>query len=922
MKKTKKIFAAVLILSLLLCGIPYSVATALDATEGFHDGDVSYVRTANDLGWLNINLDYTEYQFIQTEDNQEFKFTQSVNFQKTSGLRYAKAQYFKLYDGDLSVAPGAKFNQYPATVTENPTSEFLNTYGAKFNYIATKKYSQEETGFPNGKFGFKGSIFDVAGCPNYSWDMEVTFNGQGTERGGLETGFFRELYWIYSDVETSNSSAQTHRYIRVFTKVSVSDIRDIVELVNDAQRKLADSSTSEKYRTNLRKVLGEIPQNLIDGTKYYPQNVVDNYYRDLASVAENFADYSEYNTVLRRARYIIGDNQSSNHYTKESLAAFTNRINEIDNGLSKTLGATEIGEETVAKAVRDINDAHRLLINRNDTAKGSYELYGTTEVKSGVIYNTYKMHPSDNYGNTGYGNSFLYFFLNNTEHNFMQLTDGERMAFGQTVTAFRNIKMRDDILKLRQFDFDYSDPSGQCTGENHSGYVPASSSNGTADFTDRLDSSVYNGSKLTSWVYNSNLDTAGLSAKYPSPDTYHDEQLTIGSNNLVCSDGTILTNKDDASGIIGFSDGTYAAYSADSDLIFYGNDYDGNNNTSTENGNYTINFYQRLNWSYRDSIITEYTDRHVHIGTTVNVTDCREFLNDYYDARYIYDSLGGTTGGYTNSSVNNLLNTILSTSETATGTVYKAQSVVDGEEKALENAITGLELLGDYADFNEAYAEAVALINAGNDDEVITPAAFSEFIETVNEINNNLNRDLGVSRQSEIDKAEADIFAAIQKMQQSLSNLDYIQLLLKDNSSLEIDRTQKTAPVDIIFIDSEEAVVEDLEEQFKNNALCLKFFTCGDTEITDKTQKVGTAGTVRLYNNDTEELLDMVYVIMPGDVNGDALINDDDMSIALSANLEGDDYPNNLFFIANDLCRDGVIDVLDTFCISKLKNSQ
>ncbi len=919
LKKTRKIFSALLVVCLLICGIPYSTAMGLDSDEGFHNGDVSYVRTKDDLGWLNINLDYIEYQFVQSKDNQKFKFTQTVNFQKTSGLRYAAGQYFKLYTGDLSEVSGPKTGQYPASVTENPTNEFINTYGASFDYTATKKYSQEEENFPNGAFGFKGSIVDVGGCPNYGWDMDVTFNGQGTERGGFETGFCRELYWIYADIESNNESSKTHRYLRILTKVSVTDIRDILDLVDDVNAKLRDSSISDKLKENLRAVLGTIPADLLDGTKYYPQSVVDGYYENLASVADNIADYSEYDTAYRRAHYLACDSVNTDHYTKESLEAFTARIDEINSGLNRNLGDTDTGNAIVAKAAQDINDAYKLLVNQDSASSGSYELYGTTKVVVvGISY--YTMNPSDNFGNTGYGNSFLYAFLNNTEHNFMQLTDGERMSFSQTLTAFRNIKMRDDVLKLRDFDFDYTNPDENCTKENHSGFVPAISSNTTKLFTDRLDGSVYNGSKLTSWVYNKNFDTTELYEKYPSPDQYQKDKFTVGPNNLVCDDGTILTNKDQADGKIGISNGSYSVYSADSNLIFYGNDYSGSNNTSTSKGNYSLNFQQALTWSYRDSILAEYTDRHVHIGSTVNVTDCRDFLNDYYDARYFYDSLGGTNGGYTNSSVSNLWNTVLDTSETATGTVYKTQAVVDAEEKALEEALAGVELLGDYSGYNEAYAQALSLINAGNEDEEITPAAFSEFIDTVEKLNDELNRDLGVSNQAVIDKASEDMYSAIEKMQKSLSNLEYIELLLKDDSDLKIDRTQTVAPVDVIILNENEAVVDDLTKQFKNNSLCLKFFTCENNEIVDKTKKVGTAGTIRLYNKDTEELLDTVYVIMLGDVNGDALVNDDDMDIAVDAGLSGDNYPNRLFFIANDMCSDGVLDVIDVCSLSLLKN--
>ncbi len=815
MKKTNKALSVLLAALMLFTCIPYTVTASGEVTSPV-DAQNEWTRDSNSLGRINSYVKNTDYYFVQTEENQQFEFTPRFFIQKTSGLRYVYVRSFDLYSGASNEGEG-RINEYPV-IKNNPTSDFINTYGATFNWSAAPS-SDSEVGnaasnasgvfndFVNhNNFTLKGTIGDLSGCPRYYFDCKVNFTGNGSEVKGIETGYYWSLKWTYAD--DSVSASETEREVRVAVNVHVTDKRNLIDLVNTINNQIQDASVSEKLKKNLTDALAELPENILSEDVFFEQDVIDHYYEQLSAVAEDLADYTDYNTAYRRAQYLYNDNKGGTHYTEESLEAFWAQVTYIDSNLSRKLGNNDEGNEKVAQAVQQINNAYQILVAKNSSADGStsYKLYGNTTCKNpDALFHDYSYNPYDNYGNTGYGNNFVSIFLEDTSFKFMQLTDGENLSFNQSIAMFRNIKQSDDVSKFLSMTFD---TGTSCSDDKHRYYIPEITQNNTQHFIDRLDESVYTtgDNKVHSWVADTNYDTAALLAAYPITDSYGTDYAI--STSLVNGDGTLAEKC-----LIGKkgNSGSYYVYPAISNVVFNANDDD-----TSSRGAYSESYVYKIRWEYRSTALADYTLSDVHVQTTIDVTDCRSLVEDYYDAEYIYDN-AAESGLYTQSSLKALADAIDDASEAVSGTVYKSQETVNAQEKAIEDAVEGLEFIADYEAYYEAYEQATAIINKGNGTRSYKHSDFEEFTETIASINNNLDKDLNktAENQTTIDNATQAILDAIETLNSHpLCNYENLEAVIEMAENIIAEQTENP---DTYTSSSIEALAEELEKAIAVN---------------------------------------------------------------------------------------------------------
>ena len=205
MKKTRKALSVILSLLVVMGSLPVVYTTAADAVAYAADGEGSIDNPTHpvsaegafsydDLYKLNIDVENTSYTFYQTRNDEYFTFTQILGLQQKNDVptggrtfnfvgvdHYAGATDATSVN-DEGYGEGTDLMEVPS-ITDNATTDFLNTYYVSHTWSAVNSNASELSSAPLN-VQLQGSVVDLTGCKNYSWQDKYVIKGHSASQSG------------------------------------------------------------------------------------------------------------------------------------------------------------------------------------------------------------------------------------------------------------------------------------------------------------------------------------------------------------------------------------------------------------------------------------------------------------------------------------------------------------------------------------------------------------------------------------------------------------------------------------------------------------------------------------------------------------------------------------------------------------------
>ena len=725
MKKRNKILSVVLASFVLFGSIPFFMTNA-DAAY-FTDG-TKWERTNSNYGKIKATVTNTDYKFMQTEDNQKFTFNQHLSLEKAAGEAYAHFNSLTLYTGGTNTDSSLKVEEYPEKITTNGTQELLDKMSFSYAWSATNGNASDVgvSGKDIRSHDLRGTVVDLSGCPVYQWDCALSFNVVHPENesyGEIRTNYYWNFNWTYADVGVMGS--RTTRQVRFKTDIVITDVRELINKVNEFKTQIKDyengnsQGLTEARYTKLKKFVNAVSTDMLDGSKFYTQADVDAMYAYITETATGLADYSDYYQIRSKISKITEKSGDSyiydNGYTKESLDVVSSELSKIDSALNKSLLLAQ--QDVVDEATTNLKGLLSKLI-----AKSVYQA-DTSGSKADDVFDTCVDGPDADMDKQD--GTEMNFHLNATKYKFIQIYDDEIFNVHQEIYASsRHNTFGRTFPYVEAFTFDETTCTTDCFYK-----VDGAVNNTTAFLSKVLPGSLSdheNGSKeFNQW-------------KYVARDKLYDGSSGETSRSMT-SDGLIKRIEIGGSGAEGL--GSRYGYWADADILFKG---DGAGVASAEEN---LSFMWRLQTNDDDTSSDTF---HLHLPVSVLVTDARDLVK-------LYDELKELEGDeeerlkYTEASVNALTPVLdVIPTDLVYGGKYYTQTEVDSYYNQLLGVKNDLELVADYTEYQKAYEEALAV---NNDDAKYEPTAFSAHFATIEYIDSNLDKRLGVTQQNVVDES-------------------------------------------------------------------------------------------------------------------------------------------------------------------------
>lgn len=768
MKKTRQILSLVLALVVSLASMPivYTGTAAAGSIDNptlpvGESDNFSVVETNN----LSFSQEYLSLVFYQTINDEYFKLTQRVDAEKYCGM------------ANVIKTVNLTFNSY-SFADDNASVSFVSDSKGAISWAGNNSDSPADAF--SGSFALAGSY--LLTCTDYSWISTVTFKGASADKVGEQKLSYTQVLDYTTEIDGTVNNYQ----IPVTTNITVLDARAFAEELAKANAVVADPDKySAAYVSAVQATLNDIPEGLKTLTEVYSQDVIDGYVDMLTSVPENPADYTEYNKAY--AEYKSFTN-SDGIYTSHSHQAYLAEIEAINKGLSKTLDASQ--QAVVDAAIQAFKDAFE-----NVLVASSRE-----ETKTPSGYNSTGASSDDGKVSVS---------VDNSVYKFMQIEDDQVFGLTQTWTISRgSSEWGDQKPTVYGIILDTAYPS------SHSGTclnAPEISSNDTSLMLQKFTSD--------SVAEFSSVDEDEISAA----------RYEFTRWNEINSDGTDngdTTVTEDGSGRFD-ADRNYAI-AADSTYYFQVSpEFTGL--SENESGELSLSFVQRMGYTFVTGTLSENKRaRHIHIATTITITDARALVKEYNNAlqslenpglhsdKYIealqsivasvpQDMVNGTKY-YTQAEVDayydqfavlsdnkadytgfeqayQRIEDILANPDSYSGeTLAAAQAAKEQADKLDKNLIDSVEnrnLIADVtaslnsvadnaearADYSTYYLYLDIAYNRNGVEGGINPSnytgnSYAQFIEAVEKIDSELNKELGSSDQAIVDKAVQDLVDA------------------------------------------------------------------------------------------------------------------------------------------------------------------
>lgn len=344
---------------------------------------------------LYFELGRTEYNFMQTYDNQQFAIKTDLFLQKTNSS-YNTEIYSLEYSSP--VAGSSTCTEHSSTehchnldnIKTNNSSDFLGivangveiyaadadaqnwgAVGQNTTWVFDEERSSGSSFISNGKIAAQSNI----SMGTHYASSEIYCNGFGAGDNGDGRNPFTITYvwrlgWTYAQhtvLESTLWAQQVDRHVHIPVTVNLTDARALYKLYEEVTD-IVKGDTEETYTletiVNLYNVYKDIPTDMVYGEEYYTQEQVNAAYDALLAPRQALkegADYSEYFAAYVKAQEIIATNNDDGYgnkiYEEDAFNTFVETVTNIDNGLDKNLDADETNQNTIKTATDGINGA-------------------------------------------------------------------------------------------------------------------------------------------------------------------------------------------------------------------------------------------------------------------------------------------------------------------------------------------------------------------------------------------------------------------------------------------------------------------------------------------------------------------------------------------------------------------------------------
>lgn len=755
-KRSGKRFLSVLLAVVVVLGsIPFVFQGTANAAY-FSDGS-KWVRTGSNYGKIKATFSNIDFKFIQTEDNQEFTFNQHLSLEKDAGEAYAHFNSITLYKGGTNTDSSLKVEEYPEKITVNGTQNMVDKMNLKYVWSASNDNARDVgvSGFDIPSHDLRGTVVDLSDCPDYQWDCNLSFNAvhpENTPYGEIKTNYYWDFNWTYADVGLMGS--RTTRQVRLCTDIIITDVRELKNKVEEFKSQIENyengntNGLTENRYLKLKKYVNAVPNNMIDGSKFYSQIDVDAMYDYITESATGLADYSAYYAIRSRVAEITRKNESGYiygaGYTTESLDALSASFTEIDEVLDKNLLLFQ--QDVVDEATANLKNALNGLV-----AISFYEQDMSSISKGGDVWDLANDKLSGNWEDAE-----LDVHIIGTKYMYMQTYDDQQFNLYQWV--FMRSQLSPPIWAekhpvLEYFVFDTTGTCGDGICCDASGSVTNNSQEFVSRLADENKIETSNGVGYADWEFVTHEN------RY-----YNDKTEKITNATALCNNNGVIDQIE-----IG-ENGAWGrnSYLADADILFKG---EGEGVRSAEQN---LSYVWKFGVNNRDNSSNLY---HFHVPVTVLVTDARDLVK-------LYDELNALANGaedvdeenrlkYTEASIVALRPVLEQIPQDLLyGSKYYTQTEVNSYYNILLDAKNALEPVADYTAYDETYEEAKSITN---DDNKYEPGAFASYMATIDYINSGLDRRLGETQQETVDEATEFLNQSMVVLEQN-AYCDYTEL--------------------------------------------------------------------------------------------------------------------------------------------------
>lgn len=712
------------------------------------EGETAGTSQMHVLDDLDVYMD-DEFRFIQIEDDQILAYSQLWHFKRGSKSQPRKF-YITLDTTDESTASFAsKFLSNCVETVDSLTANAIN--GTLYNQtIFTNWVEVSEDGVEDptpealsGTYlnpdyeGFKGEQW-------YYFHSRLSFTGLTSSESGEK--IYKYNSKVYSNWQTVIGVNNYSDPVVLTTTLKITDARALVKAYNEAVQSLeSPENHSTEYIEALQKVVSSVPQDMVNGTKYYTQAEVDEYYQQLNGLNDNKADYKAFDEAYQRVENILANPESFSGETLEAAQSAKEQADKLDKNLIDSVENRNLIAEVTASlnSVADNAEARAdystyylyldVAYNRNGVEGGvnpsdytgnSYAQFiaAVERIDSGLnkelgssdqavvdkavqdlldAYSVLVSNPKtppltedksftqDDVSNK-YTNGVVEFSISSTEYNFVQTKFDEDFAFDVDFTI-NNVKSDEYKVELNDLKISCLDSTdiGMCLVNNHV----------------CLNSDVVTKNDAKDIFYIDKVNAGMLSGILPydaytyGDCAYYTEWQTQAGNDLSSLSQKESTSIEITQATSGTNKVTYRGLGgSESERV-------------TQEKNYV--YVLRLGWTETNRATGETTAYHAHIPVEMNFTDARALYETYHSYKSFVDA--GNDGSFTDASFNAAKDIVYSVdTDIVYGVEYVDQDAVTAEMEKLNNALNALQSKADYSQVDSLVAQIQDMLNASD----------------------------------------------------------------------------------------------------------------------------------------------------------------------------------------------------------------
>ena len=890
---------------------------------------------------LVFSVSSTKYEFMQVSDGQQFAIRTDFSARNNDSsytLRLLSFGFSTVNSGNVTTICDARSDPDKGchNAANVPELNFIDlaTYASTSGAITgITSYTADDAG-DTGEFNSwvntggvnlsSGGVFiDGAELELYDSTGYATYVYTATSdeaQANININYAFRLGWSYE--QFWGETIRRHAHIPV--SLTITDARALHNLYNEVEDILngeTDKSYTLSSLVTLYNAFNNVPSDMASGESYYTQSEVNARYDELKAAYDTLvegADYSEFFEAYVKAQEIVNtnnkDSAGNSLYDDAAYETFNQQFTDIITGLDMNLPASE--QTTVNDATTALNNALAAL---EATKHADYSEFNDALAEIEKILKEEQENPGT------YTQSSLEAIQN--AYNDAVALDKELPASEQAtvdaVTEALKAAAENKKYKADYSEFDDAYSQVQDIVNNPNKYT---------------DETVDAAEKALEEADNLNKDL---------PDT-EENRTTIENATNALKD--VLINAEETADYSAFEE----AYKKVQEIA------------ENKDGKYTDATVEAAQNALTEA---DKLDKNLPPESQSTVNDATNALQSVIDGAKEKANYDGYDDAY--AELENILNNKDNYTQDTVDAAQAAKDAADALGKdqpatnqdavneviaGMQNVATNAQEKANYDAYNNAKAEADAIINSGNVDENGNPiydeAVFEAYKEAVNKIDSELIKDLPSSEQTAVDNAVTEL----ESLKATLESKKYYTVTFKnvDGNVLGTssyvngdvfgnltapalpEDTETTAYVGWVYADgtlakADDVVSGDMDVTVASEAKKLiakdesgvsideiTSFVSGieaDTTVEEVLSKfdndelvieiktyegvdlaseelVGTGSTITLKSKYTGVVYETRMFIIMGDVDGDGDIDDTDFDISKSVGFESYTYPD------------------------------